>query len=409
MKTNVIFRLFSGIALLFGLVAQGAYGGAVVMAQSENTGVDEPEEESTPVYQSFFEGAPVYTQMWGTYDYKWDAGMTIKKHGLEGDTIVDGISYHKMSVVGAGGQLENGYRVQFWVRESEAHDKVWVRLPWDNEGREFLAVDMSLQSGDLFPIGALPDTVYYEVDTVYHMEHAGGSLKHIRLKPTTDSSWTQAFFEIGQLPKWRYKCDWRSYHLEFIEGVGSNLGFVYYRLGLFGENEDALWAPLCSSDGYRHYCSANHSLMPYDYIVCMERNGAAYYEHPNAECVSCKDEIVIFDEVIYDEGPPPGLLPGPANERVQSMSRHLLVSPNPAAETATLQWDAATDSRVSMASCRVLLYDIQGVRLRAYTVDSWPYTLSVSDLTPGAYLLRVVPVETPADGVWQATVRLMVK
>ncbi len=99
----------------------------------------------------------------------------------------------------------------------------------------------------------------------------------------------------------------------------------------------------------------------------------------------------------------------PANERFLSMNRYLSVSPNPAAETATLQWDAATDSRVSMASCNVQLYDIQGVRLRAYTVDSWPYTLSVSDLTPGAYLLRVVPVETPADGVWQATVRLMVR
>ncbi len=131
-----------------------------------------------------------------------------------------------------------------------------------------------------------------------------------------------------------------------------------------------------------------------DYIICMDRDGDVYYVHPNAECKDCDDRV--FDYQI-------------ANERVQSMSRHLLVSPNPAAETATLQWDAATDSRVTMASCRVLLYDMQGVRLRSYTVDSWPYTLSVSDLTPGAYLLRVVPVETPADGVWQATVRLMVR
>ncbi|MDE6113218.1 MAG: T9SS type A sorting domain-containing protein [Bacteroidales bacterium] len=101
--------------------------------------------------------------------------------------------------------------------------------------------------------------------------------------------------------------------------------------------------------------------------------------------------------------------PRPANERVQSMSRYLSVSPNPATETAALQWDAATDRRVSMAACNVTLYDMQGVRLRSCAVDRWPYTLSVSDLAPGAYLLRVVPAETPSDGAWQATVRLMVR
>ncbi|MDE5743487.1 MAG: T9SS type A sorting domain-containing protein [Bacteroidales bacterium] len=389
MKTSSIFRLFGGIALLLGFMAQG-------MAQSED-------------YQSFFDGNPVYTQLWNMYEYKWEAGMTIKKHSLEGDTTVDGISYHILSVVGAGGERENDYSVRFWVRESEAHDKVWVRLPWDGEGREFLAVDMNLQPGVLFPIGTPSDTVYYEVDTVYYMEHVGGNLKHIRLKPTTDSSWMQALYEVGQLPKWRDKCDWRSYHLEFIEGVGSNLGFVYYRLGLFDENEDVLWNPLCPEE-YR-LCSYRRPLMPYDYIVCMERNGAAYYEHPNAECMACTDKSVRFDEVIYDEGDPSdtnGRMP-PANERVQSMSRHLQISPNPAAATATLQWDAATDSRVSMAACNILLYDMQGVRLRSYVVDRWPYTLSVSDWTPGAYLLRVTPSEAPADGAWQATVRLMVR
>lgn len=151
--------------------------------------------------------------------------------------------------------------------------------------------------------------------------------------------------------------------------------------------------------------------MPYDYIVCMERNGVAYYEHPNAECVSCTAQSVRFDEVIYDEGDPSdtnGRMP-PANERVLSMSRYLSVSPNPAAETATLQWDASTDSRVSMAACNVALYDMQGVRLRSFTADRWPYTLSVSDLAPGAYLLRVVPTDAPAEGAWQATVRLMVR
>lgn len=133
---------------------------------------------------------------------------------------------------------------------------------------------------------------------------------------------------------------------------------------------------------------------PADFIICMERDGNVYYEHPNVECIDCDDKVFVYQI---------------ANERVLSMSRHLSVSPNPTAETATLQWDASTDSRVSMVACNVTLYDIQGVRLRSYRVDSWPYTLSVSDLASGAYLLRVVPVEAPAEGAWQATVRLMVR
>ena len=128
----------------------------------------------------------------------------------------------------------------------------------------------------------------------------------------------------------------------------------------------------------------------------MERDNAVYYVHPNAECVDC-------DARLWGE------VKSGANERVESMSRYLSVSPNPAAETATLQWDASADSRESMASCNVALYDMQGVRLRSFTTDRWPYTLSVSDLASGAYLLRVVPVEAPADGAWQATVRLMVR
>ncbi|MDE6112162.1 MAG: T9SS type A sorting domain-containing protein, partial [Bacteroidales bacterium] len=134
-----------------------------------------------------------------------------------------------------------------------------------------------------------------------------------------------------------------------------------------------------------------------------------YYEHPNVECKDC--DAKVFDDWIYEPDDPrePSRPPHPANERVQSMSRYLSVSPNPAAETATLQWDVATDSRVSMAACNILLYDMQGVRLRSFAADRWPYTLSVSDLAPGAYLLRVVPTEAPVEGSWQATVRLMVR
>ena len=384
MKTNSIFRWFSGIALLLGFMTQG-------VAQTENMGVGEQEDNSDPVYQSFFEGNPVYYQTWSPYFYKWDGGVTIKSHGLEGDTMIDGMQYHKMSV-GGPSTWNNVATVWFWVRENETHDKVWVCIPGDSKER--LVVDMNLSQGDLFPIRMEQDTVYYKVDSVYYAEHAGGDLKHIRLKPTVDSSWTKALTDADILLS-EQGCDWYSHHLEFIEGVGSNLGFMYYRLG----QSDIDW---------RIINSWRKEWALYDYIVCLEKDGKAYYEHPNPECVACTDKfIVLDDDLVYDEFPP--LPPTIANERELSMSRHLSVSPNPAAETATLQWDAMADSRVSTVACRILLYDMQGVRLRSFAVDRWPYTLSVSDLASGVYLLRVVPEEAPAEGAWQATVRLMVR
>ena len=406
MKTNSIFRWFSGIVLLLGLMAQG-------MAQSGNTGSDEPEEESTPVYQSFFEGNPVYNQV-GKNQTACGYYIPIYQQGLEGDTVVDGLLYHKMSVR----DRSEAESVQFWVRESEAHDKVWVRLPWDAGGQDILVVDMTLDKGDNFvmdrkcEMATLCDTVRdtvgntvivrytytdtvicketcYVVDSVYYLEHPGGMLKHIRLSPQDYNGYTAALEYT-----WVYgtNCNWRSRHLEFIEGVGSNLGFVYHRLG--ASYQDSLWG-----------CLSMRSIdAPTDFIICMERDGSVYYEHPNVECVDCDDNV--FAERNGFDYPPTGR---PANERVQSMSRHLSVSPNPAAETATLQWGASADSRVSTASCRILLYDMQGVRLRSFTTDRWPYTLSVSDLASGVYLLRVVPEEAPAEGAWQATVRLMVR
>ncbi|MDE6307810.1 MAG: T9SS type A sorting domain-containing protein [Bacteroidales bacterium] len=325
--------------------------------------------------------------------------------------------YHKLSVRDGG--WPSGERRSFWVRESETHDKVWVRLPWDAGGQEFLVVDMSLSEGDVFVmdrecemitlcdttwdtvgnamIVRYKDTVICKenggiVDSVYYLEHPGGELKHIRLKPQGNVGYTQA---LGNVLIHGSNCNWRSHQLEFIEGVGSNLGFVYRRWG--AAYNDSVWEPL--SLFY-------HPEAPTDFIICMERDGNVYYEHPNVECKDCDDKI--FDEWYY-EPDDPREPQRPANERVQSMSRYLSVSPNPAAETAMLQWDASTDSRVSMAACNVMLYDMQGVRLRSFTTDRWPYTLSVSDLASGAYLLRVVPVEAPAEGAWQATVRLMVR
>ncbi|MDE7150217.1 MAG: T9SS type A sorting domain-containing protein [Bacteroidales bacterium] len=364
--------------------------------------------DSTPVYQSFFEGNPVYHQV-GENQTACGYDIPIYRKGLEGDTVIEGLLYHKLSC-----ETRYDKRVQFWVRESDGHDKVWVRLPWDTAGREILAVDMNLGKGETFvmyvesetltmtdttwdTIGnsnemiiSCKDTIVYKeicyvVDSVYHLEHPGGVLKHIRLKPQDYNGYTKALEETWGRGK---ECDWRSRHLEFIEGLGSNLGFVYHRLGV--SYNDSLWGcmyPWRGHDG------------PTDYIVCMERDSGVYYVHPNAECMDCDTRI--FDWKL-DEPTDPRDPPGIANERVRSLSRHLRVSPNPASETATLQWDAAVAVRESVSSCRIEIHTLQGVRLRSCETDSWPYTLRVSDLKAGTYLLRVVP----SEGAWQATVRL---
>ena len=411
MKTNSIFRWFSGIALLLGFMTQG-------VAQTENMGVGEQEDNTTPIYQSFFDGNPVYNQV-GRNLAGGGYLIPIYRQGLEGDTVVDGLLYHKLSVRGGDGWTQ-GESGQCWVRESETHDKVWVRLPWDASGQEFLAVDMTLEKGDVFAMDresemiTLCDTTWdtvgnammvrykdmaigketcYVVDSVYYLEHPGGVLKHIRLSPQGYNGYTR---ELESAVLRGRECNLTSRHLEFIEGVGSNLGFVYHRFGV--SYQDSLWGCLAFLNPEA----------PVDYVICMERDGVVYYEHPNVECIDC--DATFFDEAVEYVGGPGGIAPSrPANERIQSMSRYLSVSPNPAAETATLQWNAATDSRVSTAACRILLYDMQCVRLRSFTTDRWPYTLSVSDLASGAYLLRVVPEEAPAEGAWQATVRLMVR
>lgn len=351
-------------------------------------------------YQSFFEGNPVYYQTWDAYVDKWESGATIKGHGLEGDTMINGLIYHKMNVGGTGTYHD---MPEFWVRENERHDKVWVRLPWDAEGRDILVVDMNLKEGDLFPIVTCPDTVYYEVDSVYYQEHDGGRLKHVRLKPTTDNAWTSVLETIYDYASdyrygYRGECDWRSRHLEFIEGVGSNLGFVYPRLGLT-EQGDALWMPL---KGW-YKSGVSDMLYLYDYIVCMERGDTSFYTHPNLDCVTCKDKYIWIEEVIFDEGHTNPDLPRPANESVRSMSRYLRLSPNPGHDRVLLQWTA--DAPVDGA-CRIELYTLQGLQLCAFTTDSWPYTLTVSDLPHGTYMLRVSPKD--ASAAWQATVRLVV-
>lgn len=335
-------------------------------------------------YQSFFEGNPVYYQTWENNGADAAAGL-IKQHGLEGDTVVDGRLYHIMSVKGVAAA-----RVQFWVRENENHDKVWVRMPWDSTGRETLVVDMNLKERDSFQMYGYgewvregdssvycPKAAYYLVDSVYYQEHPGGNLKHIRLKPSGYNGYTKI---LESTPVNQGQCDWKSRHLEFIEGVGSNLGFVYGRNGMMLGGRDPLWKYL-----YQH--NSERALL--DYIVCVEKDSVVYYKHPNVECVDCWD-YEVFQELT-------------ANESVRSLSRYLRVSPNPAQERVTLQWASETSVE---GVCRIELYTLQGVKLRSLMTDSWPYTLDVSALPHGIYMLRVSPKDALA--AWQATVRLVV-
>lgn len=392
MKTNGSKRAF----LLLGCIwAVLVWDGQAALRAGLASGTDTLAINDTMWnYQSFFEGNPVYYQTWENIYHADAAGGLIKKHGLEGDTLVDGLLYHRMSVKG---YWEND-SVQFWVRENEAHDKVWVRMPWDSAGQEVLVVDMSLKERDSFAmygygewvrdgdsLSYCPGIAYYVVDAVYYQDHPGGKLKHIRLKPLEYDAYTHI---LQTTPVKHGRCAWRSRHLEFIEGVGSNLGFVYGRNGMVLGAKDPLWGPL-----FPLWEASSGVLL--DYIVCMERDSVVYYEHPNTECVDCGDKVLV--QWIYE---PPIQ---PSNESIRSMSRYLRLSPNPARDRVVLQWTA--ESSVDGA-CHIELYTLQGLKLRAFTTDSWPYTLTVSDLPHGAYMLRVSPKD--ASAAWQATVRLVV-
>ncbi len=350
-----------------------------------------PATDTVQTYQSFFDDNPVYTQVWsnGCAD-----GLCpyVKRHGLLGDTLVDGVRYHILAIPGEdklwwGGDRLNPNYIDgvYWARESENHDKVWVRMPWDSAGRETLVVDMNLKKGDtvqMYDSGS-PN---YVVDTVYYKDHPGGRLKHIRLKPQSSChAWTEAL-EKASLGS---SCDWKARHLEFIEGVGTNLGFIYRRI----RGEDLSWAKYYY-DWWGPMIWYEEPELLADYVICVDKDSAAYYEHGNMECVDCYTGS--FEQDFWDYDPY-------ANESVRSLSRYLRVSPNPAQARVALQW--ASEAPVA-GVCRIELYTLQGVRLRSFTTDSWPYTLHVSDMPHGTYMLRVSPED--ASAAWQATARVVV-
>lgn len=386
MKTKILFRSYRYMVLfiLSFLLRPYVQGNKNLACRSSVSTFSTPKTsgDTAQVYQSFFDGNPVYV----TTRARMREEMTVEKHGLEGDTVVDGQLYHKMSVVYDGWEDS----VQFWVRESVTHDKVWVRMPWDSTGLEVLVVDLNLKERDSFQMYGYGEwdrdsfsyvPCHYIVDKVYYQEHPGGRLKHVRLKPLGYKGYTERLSILSS-----ETCAWRSRHLEFIEGVGSNLGFVYGRIGMVLGSDDPLWGILYP---YRPISSL------YDYIICMEKDSAVYYEHPNMECVDCDAEY--FDEFWSELD-----IGGPiSNESVHSMSRYLRLSPNPAREEVSLRWTA--ESPVGGA-CRIELYTMQGVKLCTFSTDSWPYTLPVADLPVGTYVLRVAPKD--ASATWQATVRL---
>lgn len=367
-------------------------------------------------YLSFFDNEPVYYLTSRPILDKWWEGVDISPFELEGDTIVDNIRYHILRTCETYTYPRKN--IPFWVRENDRHDKVWVRLPWDTTGNETLVVDLNLEVGDLFPMCTSPDTIYYRVDSVYY---ATNDLKHIRLSPTTNNSWTEAlervnplgYFIINDTPsgiptyeRMPYNCEWTPRHLEFIEGVGSNLGFVYRRLGL----TDSVWEPLrgyydavAAPSEYFDNESGQWEFKPpmlYDYVVCVGHKNKIFYEHP-VECTKCSSNLILFDDVIYDEGfnPPPHI----SNENSPNLSRYLRVSPNPARSQTTLQWDAQAPIQ---GACRISLYTLQGLEIRTFTANQWPYTLNVSNLPDGTYMLRVTP--TDASSAEQVVVRLIV-
>lgn len=381
-------------------------------------------------YQSFFAHQPRYIQALDPFSYKCYEGLDIVDFvRIYNPVMVDSIYYYQLYYPKP---LPNGHRY-VWVRENATHDKVWVRLPWDTTGNETLVVNLNLEVGDLFPMCTSPDTIYYKVDSVYYVwspkyyDRTQGIydsllLKHIRLSPITNNSWTEALEKANPLGYLIWSCggpemdgglvpfqtEWSSRHLEFIEKVGCNLGFLYRRLGL----TDTAWAALREDygpiDSPSEYYDEKDGVwktkppMLYDFMLYADDTlYCDFYRFPNDE-YGLRDnlrELIHFNDVPYTEPPTNPI----SNENKLNLSRYLHVSPNPAHSQTTLQWEAKAPIQ---GPCRISLYTLQGLEIRTFTANQWPYTLNVSDLPAGTYILRVTP--TDASSAEQVVVRLIV-
>lgn len=117
------------------------------------------------------------------------------------DTIINGLNYSRISHNYFQYSVPN--QSSGFIREDTVSGKVWYLFEYSNE--EFLIMDMSLEVNDTFLVNHLNYSEWHYVDSIYISE----GRKHI-------------IFDLEIHP---YSLDGEKFTM--IEGVGTNLGFLY--------------------------------------------------------------------------------------------------------------------------------------------------------------------------------------
>jgi hypothetical protein len=237
------------------------------------------------------------------------------------DTIIDNMSWRKLSCDNCYEQFEGGY-----IREDLNTGKVWYKpiiteafLMNGGDTSTFLAFDFSLSLGDSFAFNYLKPNVEPIIMAVSHIETTE-QLKHI-------------YFEIQNNPGGT-----NSTPNIFIEGIGSELGIIYF-------NE-------------------NFSIMLGQQLICAYKDGNIAYANP------------VFNGNCNIHG-------GISNVTKPGFST-FSVNPNPATENIEIQLPAHIITRHVV---QIEIVNRLGQSVLKQTLDS--NEITVSHLPAGMYIVNL--------------------
>lgn len=238
------------------------------------------------------------------------------------DTIIDNMSWRKLSCDNCYEQFEGGY-----IREDLNTGKVWYKpiiteafLMNGGDTSTFLAFDFSLSLGDSFAFNYLKPNVEPIIMAVSHIETTE-QLKHIYFEFQNNPGGTNSTPNI------------------FIEGIGSELGIIYF-------NE-------------------NFSIMLGQQLICAYKDGNIAYANP------------VFNGNCNIHG-------GGASNVTKPGFSTFSVNPNPATETITIQLPTPI---INQQLVQIEIVNRLGQSVLKLTLDS--NEISVSHLPAGLYIVNL--------------------
>lgn len=258
-------------------------------------------------YQSLF--GSQYTS-WNTYYEIPDAGFT-DSIVSENDTVINGKMYK--NIIKYGGWGGGGG----FLREDTIEGKAWFINKYDTV--EYLIMNLELALNDSFMFyNSWSGSGMEYVDSVY-LENGK---KHIRFNVDSDSP---LVFDSA------YPYDTP---IEFIEGIGTNIGIEYQ----------------------------NHYMSPLVFgLLCASKNGQNIFQ-PFSFCR--------YDWMGINE-----------KENYQKIK----ISPNPFNNTAII-----VINKDIFLDCRFTIYDLFGRKVKEFAIHESPYTFYRNNLTDGIYFYQAV-------------------